>query len=248
MRTCCSAAQECVWLRHPTSSNRPAEGASGMPNLPRRRLFSTLAAASTLAIASTGLAVAGGVTGSHADRVLTGRDCLGAVAPGSPQTLRQRVFESASATFGVPLSVLLGVSYLESRWDDHGASPSTPGGCGPMNLTDVDVAAAGDAKGDPSATGTPGRDRQPVSMHTADLAARLTGLPLARSRPRWPPCRVSRCRRCGGPWVCGRGRGSRTPRGRERRTTRTPLGPSRSSGRVGSRPGPRGPLPARRAR
>jgi N-acetyl-anhydromuramyl-L-alanine amidase AmpD len=151
-----------------------------MPNHPRRRLLSTLAAASTLAIASTGLAVAGGVTGSHADRVLTGRDCLGAVAPGSPQTLRQRVFESASATFDVPLSVLLGVSYLESRWDDHGASPSTSGGYGPMNLTDVDVAAAGDAKGDPSATGTSGGDRQPVSMHTAELAARLTGLPVAR--------------------------------------------------------------------
>jgi N-acetyl-anhydromuramyl-L-alanine amidase AmpD len=151
-----------------------------MPNRRRRRLLSTLAAVSTIVLTGTGLALAGDISSGRPGAVSTGRDCLAAVAQGSPHTLRQRVFESASATFGVPLSVLLGVSYLESRWDDHGASPSTSGGYGPMHLTDVDVAGVGDAKGDPSEVGAGGRGGQPVSMHTAQLAARLTGLPLSQ--------------------------------------------------------------------
>ena len=127
-----------------------------MPKQARRRLLSTLAAASTIVMTGAGLAQAGDISSGRPGAVATGRDCLAAVAPGGPHTLRQRVFESASATFGVPLGVLLGVSYLESRWDDHGASPSTSGGYGPMHLTDVDVAGAGDAKGDPSEVSAPG--------------------------------------------------------------------------------------------
>jgi N-acetyl-anhydromuramyl-L-alanine amidase AmpD len=49
---------------------------------------------------------------------------------------RQSVFERAAEVSGVPETVLLGVSYLQSRWDDHGASPSASGGYGPMHLTD----------------------------------------------------------------------------------------------------------------
>lgn len=51
---------------------------------------------------------------------------------------RQGVYAAASARYGVPLSVLLGVSYLESRWDANAGTPSTSGGYGPMHLTDVD--------------------------------------------------------------------------------------------------------------
>ena len=68
--------------------------------------------------------------------------------------------------------MLLGVSYLESRWDDHGAAPSTSGGYGPMHLTDISVDDAGLAKGDGPARPSDGPD----SLHTATIAAGLTTL------------------------------------------------------------------------
>ena len=76
---------------------------------------------------------------------------------------RQAVFDRAADVSGVPVEVLLGVSYLESRWDDHGAKVSSAGGYGPMHLTQ-DAAAkhardVAEAKGD----GAAGRaeDRHP---------------------------------------------------------------------------------------
>ena len=42
----------------------------------------------------------------------------------------------------MPQSVLLGVSYLESRWDTNAGTPSTSGGYGPMHLTDAAHVAA----------------------------------------------------------------------------------------------------------
>src|SRR5438067_4841490 len=57
---------------------------------------------------------------------------------------RQRAFAAAAEEFGVPESVLLGVSYLKSRWDFHSGAPSTGAGFGPMHLTDVrSVAGSG---------------------------------------------------------------------------------------------------------
>ncbi|GAA3235550.1 N-acetylmuramoyl-L-alanine amidase [Nonomuraea helvata] len=50
---------------------------------------------------------------------------------------RQADFAAAAREYGVPESVLLGVSYLESRWDTNGWSPSTAGGYGPMHLVDA---------------------------------------------------------------------------------------------------------------
>jgi hypothetical protein len=58
-------------------------------------------------------------------------------APSVPGDERQRQFAAAGAEFGVPPSVLLGVSYLESRWDTNGGTPSTSAGFGPMHLTDA---------------------------------------------------------------------------------------------------------------
>ncbi|MFD2350827.1 hypothetical protein ACFSTC_18120 [Nonomuraea ferruginea] len=49
---------------------------------------------------------------------------------------RQDDFASAAREYGVPVSVLLGVSYLQSRWDAHAGEPSTAGGYGPMHLLD----------------------------------------------------------------------------------------------------------------
>jgi N-acetyl-anhydromuramyl-L-alanine amidase AmpD len=81
---------------------------------------------------------------------------------------RQAVFDRAADVSGVPVEVLLGVSYLESRWDDHGAKVSSSGGFGPMHLTQ-DAAAkhareVADAKGD----GTP------AALRTGTLTAAST--------------------------------------------------------------------------
>jgi hypothetical protein len=48
---------------------------------------------------------------------------------------RQAEYDTAAAEHGVPETVLLGVSYMQSRWSDHGGEPSTAGGFGPMHLT-----------------------------------------------------------------------------------------------------------------
>ena len=95
---------------------------------------------------------------------------------------RQRAFAAAAEEFGVPESVLLGVSYLKSRWDSHGGMPSTGAGFGPLHLTDLRAVAAGgshhdngeDPRGD-SARGvlTP---HMSSALQTVDLAAGLTGV------------------------------------------------------------------------
>jgi hypothetical protein len=91
---------------------------------------------------------------------------------------RQAVFSRAAATSGVPATVLMGVSYLESRWDDHGARVSASGGYGPMHLTQDEAAAhaaeLAKAKGDGSA---PAR-----TVGTLTRAARLTGFSRAALR------------------------------------------------------------------
>jgi hypothetical protein len=55
---------------------------------------------------------------------------------------RQQQYAAAAAEYGVPESILLGVSYLESRWDTHAGRPSTSGGFGPMHLTDAERVAS----------------------------------------------------------------------------------------------------------
>ncbi|EHN77586.1 putative amidase, partial [Streptomyces coelicoflavus ZG0656] len=62
-------------------------------------------------------------------------------APPAPDRL-QRAFASAAAEYHVPQSVLLGVSYLQSRWDAHAGAPSVTGGYGPLHLTDARTALA----------------------------------------------------------------------------------------------------------
>ncbi len=55
----------------------------------------------------------------------------------APAAERQQAFAEAADDYGVPESVLLGVSYLESRWDANAGRPSTSAGFGPMHLTDA---------------------------------------------------------------------------------------------------------------
>ncbi|MEV6737045.1 peptidoglycan recognition family protein [Streptomyces sp. NPDC051104] len=125
---------------------------------------------------------------------------LGAApAPGqdTPAGLRS-AFAAASAQYHVPRTVLLGVSYLQSRWDTHGGAPSVAGGYGPMHLTDARTAiateaahhgdGADDARGDQArpallpTTQVPADAQLPARLKTLTRAAMLTGLPAERLR------------------------------------------------------------------
>nr|WP_107122667.1 N-acetylmuramoyl-L-alanine amidase [Streptomyces dysideae] len=124
---------------------------------------------------------------------------LGA-APSDARTSASRLqlaFAAAAAEYRVPQSVLLGVSYLQSRWDAHGATPSVTGGYGPMHLTDARTAlaetphhseGAEDARGDsararllPDAK-APAPSGLPARLRTLPEAAELTGLSPAELR------------------------------------------------------------------
>ncbi|MER7564476.1 peptidoglycan recognition family protein [Streptomyces sp. NPDC097941] len=102
----------------------------------------------------------------------------------------QRAFAAAAAEYDVPQSVLLGVSYLQSRWDTHAGAPSVTGGYGPMHLTDAHTALATaphhsegteDARGDSAraallpATKIPEPAELPARLETLPKAAELTG-------------------------------------------------------------------------
>lgn len=152
-------------------------------------------------VAAVGVAalVAGLAGTAHAS---TAPDPVGSCLDGPRD--RQAVFARAAAVNDIPQQVLLAVSYLESRWDDHGSAPSTSAGYGPMHLTDVSAGEPGGAaagKGEDagkgegaSATGReprravagqPGASGEPVdasSLHTLAAAAHLTGLSAERLR------------------------------------------------------------------
>ncbi|MCX4992995.1 MULTISPECIES: N-acetylmuramoyl-L-alanine amidase [unclassified Streptomyces] len=115
----------------------------------------------------------------------------------SPATGLQRAFAAAATEYHVPQSVLLAVSYLQSRWDAHAGAPSVSGGYGPMHLTDARTAIAGaphhgdgteDARGDSSRpallpdTKAPKDSELPARLKTLTRAADLTGLPAERLR------------------------------------------------------------------
>ncbi|MFJ1646538.1 N-acetylmuramoyl-L-alanine amidase [Streptomyces sp. NPDC088258] len=110
----------------------------------------------------------------------------------------QGEFAAAAARYRVPESVLLGVAYLQSRWDTHSGAPSVTGGYGPMHLTDARTALAEaphhsdpseDARGDasrPVRTGAgaalPPAAALPARLRTLERAAELTGLPAGELR------------------------------------------------------------------
>ncbi|MFD0313108.1 N-acetylmuramoyl-L-alanine amidase [Streptomyces flavalbus] len=110
----------------------------------------------------------------------------------------QSAFAAAAAEYRVPQSVLLGVSYLQSRWDAHAGAPSVTGGYGPMHLTDARTALAGaphhaegteDPRGDdarpallPDAEPSLDGVALPARLRTLPKAAELTGLSAAELR------------------------------------------------------------------
>ncbi|MGW1120387.1 N-acetylmuramoyl-L-alanine amidase, partial [Streptomyces tanashiensis] len=111
----------------------------------------------------------------------------------------QGQFARAAERQGVPVSVLLAVSYLQSRWDTHGGAPSVTGGYGPMHLTDAVTALARtaphhsegeeDARGDssrPVRTGgdapVPAPAEPPERLRTLERASALSGIPAEELR------------------------------------------------------------------
>ncbi|SEM88266.1 N-acetylmuramoyl-L-alanine amidase [Nonomuraea pusilla] len=101
---------------------------------------------------------------------------------------RQEAFAAAAKEFKVPESVLLGVSYLESRWDAHAGQPSSDAGFGPMHLTDAAAFTGANhhGEGEEDARGDDGRPlpapapqeaaaAPPASLRTMERAAALTG-------------------------------------------------------------------------
>jgi hypothetical protein len=96
-----------------------------------------------------------------------------AAAPAQAATTeqRQRDFAAAAAEFGVPLNVLLGVSYLESRWDTNAGTPSTSAGYGPMHLTDLREAGTGGTHHDEGSEDPRGDDARPAPHPQAGPAA-----------------------------------------------------------------------------
>ncbi|WP_055566382.1 N-acetylmuramoyl-L-alanine amidase [Streptomyces atriruber] len=102
----------------------------------------------------------------------------------------QGAFAAAADEYRVPQSVLLGVAYLQSRWDAHGGAASVTGGYGPMHLTDARTALASaphhsegteDPRGDtarpapPPKTAVPDESGLPARLRTLPRAAELSG-------------------------------------------------------------------------
>ncbi|WP_129667897.1 N-acetylmuramoyl-L-alanine amidase [Phytoactinopolyspora endophytica] len=145
---------------------------------------------------TTSLAGVAGLTGLAVLASVTVLPSGATPVPNGDDRLRQ--YEAAAEEYGVPESVLLGVSYLESRWDVNGGSPSTSGGFGPMHLTDAEYVAGLPAGGhhhgtDEDPRGDDARDTLTVthpdvdppdeeSLQTLDAAAALTGAPEAELR------------------------------------------------------------------
>ncbi|MFE1952042.1 N-acetylmuramoyl-L-alanine amidase [Streptomyces sp. NPDC059524] len=118
-------------------------------------------------------------------------------APAAADQKLQSAFAAAAAEYHVPQSVLLGVSYLQSRWDTHAGAPSVSGGYGPMHLTDARTALArtvrydhaeGDARGDDSRApleatpALPDGGELPARLTTLVRASEVSGIPAEELR------------------------------------------------------------------
>ncbi|MBB2911453.1 N-acetyl-anhydromuramyl-L-alanine amidase AmpD [Streptosporangium becharense] len=112
--------------------------------------------------------------------------------PGEPAVLRRQAgpgrqadFAGAAREYGVPESVLLAVSYLESRWDGNAGLPSVSAGYGPMHLVDGRAepgrphGAGEDRRGDETRPHVARVPRTAVTPpeDTLGRAAELTGIP-----------------------------------------------------------------------
>jgi N-acetyl-anhydromuramyl-L-alanine amidase AmpD len=139
-----------------------------------RRLPSVARAVAPLIALAAGVAVGAGGGGTGlAAAVQPARAATGAVAPGS----RLALMSAAAQEFGVPVRLLLAISYNQTRWASPGDSPSIDGGYGLMNLTTKTLPAAG---GRGLTTGPVPPATTLARTHDAlDEAARLLHVPAA---------------------------------------------------------------------
>ncbi|MEV0402767.1 peptidoglycan recognition family protein [Actinoallomurus sp. NPDC050550] len=103
----------------------------------------------------------------------------------SSSPTRQTAYAVAAKRYKVPESVLLGVSYLESRWDTNGGLPSVSGGYGPMHLTQVAAASGGGIEqggGDDFGAAAAPKTAAVAEPQTLPEAARLTGVDVGKLR------------------------------------------------------------------
>ncbi|MBO0608717.1 N-acetylmuramoyl-L-alanine amidase [Myceligenerans salitolerans] len=77
-----------------------------------------------------------------------------ACAPVAAASSLDEAFDAAGDLTGVPSTLLKAVSYLESRWDQHGGRPSVEGGYGLFNLNAAGYPANPPASGGPTAGGS----------------------------------------------------------------------------------------------
>jgi N-acetyl-anhydromuramyl-L-alanine amidase AmpD len=85
---------------------------------------------------------------------------------------RASAFAAAANEFGVPVNILLAVSYNESRWTPHGNTPSSDNGYGIMDLRTKAVASVEDGRGDPKRP-VPQQGQVTASHYSLDDAAAL---------------------------------------------------------------------------
>src|SRR5215475_10436488 len=110
----------------------------------RGHLFSWAAGVGALTIALVaGVAVSPGGGGSGL--AMTAYSQVGMSAAGS----RLALLLAAAREFGVPVRLLLAISYNETRWERQSDSPSVDGGYGLMDLT-ANTFPTEDGRGDPS--------------------------------------------------------------------------------------------------
>lgn len=89
---------------------------------------------------------------------------------------RMALMRAAAREFGVPVDLLLAISYDESRWEPRGDSPSVDGGYGLMNLT-AGAFPAEDGRGDPTRP-APSAVTQARMHDMLDEAAHLLHVPV----------------------------------------------------------------------
>lgn len=104
--------------------------------------------------------------------ILGAMPTVSAAAAAQATSQEQRYFVSAAAEFKVPESLLLAVSYYQSRWEDHEGAMSSDGGYGPMNLREAAVVV--DQRGDLQRP-IVNKKTEPKGSGTVAQAAKLTG-------------------------------------------------------------------------
>ncbi|NUP53869.1 MAG: N-acetylmuramoyl-L-alanine amidase [Catenulispora sp.] len=88
----------------------------------------------------------------------------------------QAAFTTAARESGVPLTVLEALAYQESAFDAHGGAPSTSGGYGIMQLTEISAAALDGLDPDSAKAASIAAD---PNLNTARTAAKLIGVDVA---------------------------------------------------------------------